>query len=63
MRNAGYLFHLIFLWLPGAEMAVQRVASRVRDGGHDIPEPVIRRRFERSLHNFSICTDPLRTHG
>ena len=52
MRKAGYLFHLIYLWLPSAEMAVQRVAARVRDGGHSIPESVIRRRFDRSLANF-----------
>jgi predicted ABC-type ATPase len=52
MREAGYLFHLIFLWLPSAEMAVQRVVSRVRDGGHGIAEAVVRRRYERSLANF-----------
>jgi predicted ABC-type ATPase len=52
MRENGYLFHLIFLWLPSAEMAVERVAARVRDGGHAIPEAVIRRRFQRSLENF-----------
>ena len=52
MRKNGYVFHLIFLWLPSAEMAVQRVASRVRDGGHSIPEAVVRRRYDRSLRNF-----------
>lgn len=52
MREAGYLFHLIYLWLPSAEMAVQRVAARVRDGGHHIPGKVVRRRFDRSLSNF-----------
>jgi predicted ABC-type ATPase len=34
-----------FLWLPSVEMAVARVAHRVSQGGHNIPEPVIRRRF------------------
>lgn len=52
MKRARYVFHLIYLWLPTADMAVQRVAARVRDGGHSIPEPVIRRRFGRSLRNF-----------
>ena len=33
-------------------MAVQRVAARVRDGGHSIPEGVVRRRYDRSLSNF-----------
>ena len=52
MREAGYLFHLIYLWLPSADMAVRRVAMRVEGGGHDIPDSVIRRRYERSLVNF-----------
>lgn len=52
MRDAGYVFHLIYIWIPSADMAVQRVAARVRSGGHSIPEKVIRRRYERSLDNF-----------
>ena len=52
LREAGYFFHLTYVWLPSADMAVQRVAARVRAGGHAIPEPVIRRRYERGLHNF-----------
>jgi len=51
-REAGYLFHLIYLWLPTPEMAVERVAARVQAGGHSIPEPVVRRRYGRSLANF-----------
>lgn len=52
LREAGYFFHLTFVWLPSADMAVQRVAARVRAGGHAIPEPVIRRRYVRGLDNF-----------
>ena len=52
LQQAGYFFHLTYVWLPSADMAVQRVAARVRAGGHAIPEPVIRRRYERGLHNF-----------
>ena len=44
-RQLGYLVELYFLSLPSADMAVQRVAERVRQGGHDIPEATIRRRF------------------
>jgi len=44
-RRSGYHVSLFFLSLPTAEMAVARVAERVRQGGHDIPEAVIRRRF------------------
>ena len=52
LREIGYFFHLTYVWLPSADMAVQRVAARVRAGGHAIPEAVIRRRYERGLDNF-----------
>ncbi|MDP2870494.1 hypothetical protein [Methyloversatilis sp.] len=41
-----------FLTLPSVDMAIARVAERVRQGGHDIPEAVIRRRFSAGLKNF-----------
>jgi predicted ABC-type ATPase len=51
-RAQGYQVSLFFLCLPNAGTAVARVASRVQQGGHDIPELVIRRRFAAGLHNF-----------
>ena len=48
----GYRVDLCFLALPSAEAAVARVAERVSQGGHDIPEPVIRRRFVTGRRNF-----------
>ncbi|MBL6751888.1 MAG: zeta toxin family protein [Nevskia sp.] len=51
-RATGYHVSLFFLSLPDAEVAVARVAGRVRQGGHDIPEGVIRRRFAAGLRNF-----------
>lgn len=51
-RKAGYQVKLVFLSLPSADLAVARVAARVRQGGHSIPEPVIRRRFDAGLRNF-----------
>jgi len=51
-RHAGYRVKIIFLSLPHADMAVRRVAARVRQGGHDVPEEVIRRRFTNGLRNF-----------
>ena len=44
-REQGYHVSLFFLSLPDAEMAIARVAERVRQGGHNVPEAVIRRRF------------------
>jgi predicted ABC-type ATPase len=51
-RSQGYQVSLYFLSLPNAETAIERVASRVRQGGHNIPQPVIRRRFAAGLENF-----------
>ena len=51
-RALGYRISLFFLTLPNAETAIARVAERVRQGGHNIPEPVIRRRFAAGWHNF-----------
>lgn len=51
-REDGYHVSLYFLSLPDAEVAVARVAERVRQGGHHIPENVIRRRFAAGLRNF-----------
>ena len=50
--DAGYSFHLIFLWLKDPDVALKRVADRVRRGGHSIPDAVIRRRYERGLRNL-----------
>jgi predicted ABC-type ATPase len=51
-RAQGYHVSLFFLCLPDAETAIVRVAERVRQGGHDIPAEVIRRRFSAGLHNL-----------
>jgi predicted ABC-type ATPase len=55
----GYRLHLVFLWLPSADMAVQRVTGRVQMGGHDVPEETIRRRYDRCLRNFFHLYRPL----
>ncbi len=51
-RAGGYLVELVFLSLPSAEDAIKRVATRVRQGGHDIPADVVRRRFAAGMRNF-----------
>jgi predicted ABC-type ATPase len=52
LRDAGYRTHLIFLSLPDPTLAVARVAERVRQGGHHVPEDVVRRRFAAGLTNL-----------
>lgn len=48
-QAAGYRVTLMFLSLNDVSIAIERVARRVRQGGHNIPEPVIRRRFKAGL--------------
>ena len=48
----GYSVTLIFFYLSSQDLAVKRVETRVKEGGHDIPENVIRRRYENGLKNF-----------
>ena len=55
----GYDFHLVYLWLPSADLAVARVADRVRMGGHHVPEETIRRRYHAGLRNFFRLYMPL----
>jgi predicted ABC-type ATPase len=51
----GYQVHLVYFWLASADLAVARVAERVRLGGHSVPEATIRQRYTRSLKNlFSL---------
>ncbi len=59
LKAQGYLVHVLYLWLPSAEAAVQRVAQRVRLGGHDVPEATIRRRYRAGLRNFFELYQPL----
>jgi predicted ABC-type ATPase len=52
LRQSGFLFRLAFAFLPDLNLAVARVAGRVRLGGHHIPEETIRRRYRAGLANF-----------
>ena len=51
-QGAGYRVRIIFLSLPTADLAVARVSARVAQGGHGVPEHVVRRRFDTGLKNF-----------
>lgn len=58
-QAAGYRVKLIFLQLDSPEEAIARVAQRVRQGGHAIPEATISRRFAAGLENFQRLYAPL----
>lgn len=51
-QQNGYRVSILFLSLPSVDLAVSRVANRVRQGGHSVPDDVIRRRFASGIRNF-----------
>jgi predicted ABC-type ATPase len=58
-KEAGYFIKVVFLKLASPELALKRIAARVRQGGHDIPEADVLRRFTRSVENFEKLYKPL----
>jgi predicted ABC-type ATPase len=52
LRKWGYKVHFFFLWVDTVEVASARVKERVLKGGHDVPQPVLHRRYGRSIRNF-----------
>ena len=55
----GYFVPLLYFWLPTPEQAIERVATRVREGGHNIPSDVIRRRYANGIKNLTALHIPL----
>jgi predicted ABC-type ATPase len=53
-KEKGYGITFFFVCLNSVELAIERVAIRVSKGGHTIPEDVIRRRYAKGLHNFTV---------
>jgi predicted ABC-type ATPase len=51
-KRLGYQVTCLFFWLKSEELAISRVKTRIEEGGHAIPEDVIRRRYTRGLKNF-----------
>lgn len=58
-QTLGYHVKLFFLSLPHPDLAVARVTERVLQGGHDVPEATIRRRFRTGRQNFDNLYRPL----
>lgn len=51
-KQRGYEVSLIYIWLNSPELALQRVAERVKKGGHDIPQEVVKRRYFNGIFNL-----------
>ncbi len=58
-KSQGYIINLIYFWLETPELAIARVRRRVASGGHNIPEDIIRRRYERGRRNLIDLYLPL----
>lgn len=58
-HQQGYKIHLLYFWLSSPELAILRVAQRVSEGGHNIPEEVIRRRCKLGIKNLSKIFIPI----
>lgn len=59
MKDLGYSVEIIFLRLSSPELAIKRVAHRVKQGGHHVPSVDVRRRFERGWRNFERQYRPM----
>jgi predicted ABC-type ATPase len=51
-KRAGYRIEIVYLRLQSSRLALRRIASRVREGGHNVPQPDVVRRFSRGWGNF-----------
>lgn len=51
-QGLGYIVTLLYFWLKTPEDAIKRVAQRVKNGGHNIPPDIIRRRYYRGIYNL-----------
>jgi predicted ABC-type ATPase len=51
-KEIGYEVTLLYFWLKSQELAIERVKERVKEGGHNIPEEVIRRRYDKGIKNL-----------
>jgi predicted ABC-type ATPase len=58
-KKAGYRIEIIFLRLASPQLALRRIAARVRQGGHDVPQVDVLRRFHRGSRNFEAAYKPL----
>jgi len=50
---------MLYVWVPSPELSLSRIRDRVEAGGHNVPEPDVRRRFARTLTNLFSLYRPL----
>jgi predicted ABC-type ATPase len=58
-KQQNYNINLIFLWLQTPLLAIKRIEKRVQDGGHNIPNNIVLRRYKRGIKNFLNLYSPI----
>jgi predicted ABC-type ATPase len=58
-QGDGYSVTLFYLSLPTVDLAISRVAERVRQGGHHVPDDVVRRRYFAGRENLETLYKPI----
>ncbi len=58
-QSLGYEVELVFFFLPSPEVAINRVAHRVRNGGHSVPDDIVRRRYYGRVKNLKEIFMPI----
>ena len=58
-KQAGYRIEMVYPRLRSVQLALRRIAARVRQGGHDVPRADVVRRFSRGWENFQRIYRPL----
>jgi predicted ABC-type ATPase len=61
LKRSRFRIYMLFLWLPDPEAALLRVATRVRLGGHAVPNETVLRRYHAGIENFFELYQPLAT--
>jgi len=51
-RRQNYQINIIFIFAESPEVLIERIAERVKKGGHFVPDEDVRRRFARGRENF-----------
>ncbi len=59
LQAGGFQIHLVYVYLRSSDLAIERVATRVKLGGHHVDEATIRRRYDASVRNFFTHYRPL----
>ena len=59
MKREGYVVEIVYLKISSPQLALRRIAARVKQGGHNVPRTDVLRRFDRSWNNFRELYRPL----